>query len=132
MYNRYIRNDRGTYTRVPEDVPPDRPPPSRPEVRQESRASFQTESARESRPEETPRPGEAAPRSGGDPHSPPAPPPRGPRSNAEFPRNLFSRGQIHPDFPDAGDLLLLALLFLLVREHADEETLAAVGLLLIL
>jgi len=33
---------------------------------------------------------------------------------------------------DTGDLLLLALLFLLFREDADEELLVAIGLLLIL
>lgn len=36
------------------------------------------------------------------------------------------------DHVDTGDLLLLALLFLLFREDADEELLAALGLLLIL
>lgn len=40
--------------------------------------------------------------------------------------------QLHLDRVDTGDLLLLALLFLLFREGADDEVLAALGLLLIL
>lgn len=40
--------------------------------------------------------------------------------------------QFHLDHVDTGDLLLLALLFFLFREDADEELLVALGLLLIL
>lgn len=40
--------------------------------------------------------------------------------------------QLHLDRVDTGDLLLLGLLFFLFREHADEELLVALGLLLIL
>ncbi len=40
--------------------------------------------------------------------------------------------QLHLDHVDTGDLLLLALLFFLFRENADEELLVALGLLLIL
>ena len=40
--------------------------------------------------------------------------------------------QFHLDNVDTGDLLLLALLFLLFREEADDELLIALGLLLIL
>ncbi|WP_295734378.1 hypothetical protein [uncultured Oscillibacter sp.] len=40
--------------------------------------------------------------------------------------------QFHLDHVDTGDLLLLALLFFLFRENADEELLVALGLLLIL
>ena len=38
----------------------------------------------------------------------------------------------HMDHTDTGDLLTLCLLYLLYREGADEELLAALGLLLIL
>ena len=40
--------------------------------------------------------------------------------------------QFHLEGVDTGDLLLLGLLFLLSQEKADEETLIALGLLLIL
>lgn len=40
--------------------------------------------------------------------------------------------QLHLDRVDAGDLLLLGLLYFLFREKADEELLVALGLLLIL
>ena len=40
--------------------------------------------------------------------------------------------QLHLDRIDAGDLLLLGLLYFLFREKADEELLVALGLLLIL
>lgn len=40
--------------------------------------------------------------------------------------------QFHMHQVDSGDLLLLALLFFLFRENADEELLVALGLLLIL
>ena len=39
---------------------------------------------------------------------------------------------LHLDRVDAGDLLLLGLLYFLFREKADEELLVALGLLLIL
>ena len=40
--------------------------------------------------------------------------------------------QLHLDRIDTGDLRLLGLLYFLCREKADEELLAALGLLLIL
>lgn len=40
--------------------------------------------------------------------------------------------QFHLGNVDSGDLLLLALMFFLFREDADEELLVALGLLLIL
>ena len=40
--------------------------------------------------------------------------------------------QFHLSSVDSGDLLLLAILFFLFREGADEELLVALGLLLIL
>ena len=47
-----------------------------------------------------------------------------------FLRHLLD--QFHLDHVDTGDLLVLALLFFLFREEADEELLVALGLLLIL
>ena len=111
MYNRYIRNDRGTYTRITEDDgkphrPPHVPPPGPP-------------------PEASP-----------PPHSPPegpSPEMHGPpvRDGLQgFLRHLLQVS--HAENVDTGDLLLLCLLFLLYREGADEELLVALGLLLIL
>ena len=123
MYNRYIRNDNGAYTRIPEESgpPPREPPPGPP-------------------PPGGPPPGGAS--SGGPP--PGGPPPGGPGPNRP-PRGPGGRSpdgltgilqhlldQFHLDHVDTGDLLLLALLFFLFRENADEELLVALGLLLIL
>ena len=106
MYNRYIRNDQGTYTRIAEDVPrpdPPSPPPGPP-------------------PEEGPGPA-AKP-------GPSFEPPSGGDSLAGTLRHLLD--QLHLGDLDTGDLLLLAILYFLFREGADEELLAALGLLLIL
>lgn len=127
MYNRYIRSDNGHYTRIPEESgpspggPPPGPPPPGP-------------------------PHHGAPPPGGPPPGgpPPGPPPHGPGcppngpppagrpqdSLTGFLRRLLD--QLHLDHVDTGDLLLLALLFFLFREDADEELLVALGLLLIL
>ncbi len=115
MYNRYIRNDNGTYTRMPEEEPHAPPPP----------------------------PGPSPPPSGGPPPPPPPkqePPPQSgsgrppPRQTADglsgFLRQILD--QFHLNHVDTGDLLLLGLLFFLSREEADEELLVALGLLLIL
>lgn len=78
MYNRYIRGDGGTYTRISaEDAP--LPPPA---------------------------------------------PERG------LLNGLLEK--LHLSDLDAGDILLLILLFFLFRQEADEELLIAIGLLLIL
>jgi len=109
VYNRYIRNDRGSYTRVPEDEPRQTPPPNS---------------------------GDGRP-SGPPPNSaPPPPPPPPPPKNDDGDviqrtlRRLLDR--FHLESVDTGDLLLLILLFLLFEEDADEELLFALGLLLIL
>ena len=115
MYNRYIRNDNGTYTRMPEEEHHAPPPP----------------------------PGPSPPPSGGPPPPPPPkqePPPQSgsgrppPRQTADglsgFLRQILD--QFHLNHVDTGDLLLLGLLFFLSREEADEELLVALGLLLIL
>ena len=115
MYNRYIRNDQGTYTRIPEEDSPPKgaPPPS-------------------------PQSGGMGPPPGDSPgggKAPPPPPPGGrlggfpPVGDGSL-RKLLDR--FHLDHIDSGDLLLLALLFFLYREGADEELLFALGLLLIL
>ena len=107
MYNRYIRTEDGTYTRVPEEEP--------------------------SRPRQEPPSGGPAPES---PPPPPggsagAPPPfSGTEGIAGYLRRILD--QLHLDRIDAGDLLLLGLLYFLFREKADEELLVALGLLLIL
>lgn len=110
MYNRYIRRDDGTYTKVAEPDPPrqeptgpgSKPPPPPPDD-----------------------PNESGPRSGG-------PPPSfgGTEGLAGYLRRILD--QLHLDRVDAGDLLLLDLLYFLFREKADEELLVALGLLLIL
>ena len=114
MYNRYIRNDNGTYTRIPQDEPSGpqerRPPPP---------------------PSGGPPPQSEARR---PPPPPPLPPPPGPGRIPDgltgFLRHILD--QLHLDHVDTGDLLLLGLLFFLFREDADEELLVALGLLLIL
>ncbi len=119
MYNRYIRNDRGVYTRIPEpEAPPPQssPPPEKvagfPDIPQHQQKT----------------PPRAEPQ-------PPPPPPR--QSGSGFDdsisktlRRLLDR--FHLENVDTGDLLLLLLLFLLFKEDADEELLFALGLLLIL
>ena len=119
MYNRYIRNDQGTYTRIPEE---DTPPRTAPEG-----------------PPPPPSGGMGGPAGPGSGPPPPgnAPPPPGGGLFGGFPpvgggdlRKLLDR--FHLDRIDSGDLLLLGLLFLLYREGADEELLFALGLVLIL
>ena len=117
MYNRYIRNDNGTYTRMPEEEP-HTPPPPQPE----------------------PPPSGAPPPSGGPPppppkqERPPGPnrPPPGQTADGltGFLRHILD--QLRLNYVDTGDLLLLGLVFFLSREEADEELLVALGLLLIL
>lgn len=106
MYNRYIRGDGGTYTRVSmEDTPLPPPAGQRP-------------------PPPSPSPPEGAP----PPHRPPPPPQPSPE------RGLLNGllEKLHLGDLDAGDILLLLLLFFLFRQEADEELLIAIGLLLIL
>lgn len=106
MYNRYIRGDGGTYTRVSmEDTPLPPPAGQRP-------------------PPPSPSPPDGAP----PPHRPPPPPQPSPE------RGLLNGllEKLHLSDLDAGDILLLLLLFFLFRQEADEELLIAIGLLLIL
>ncbi len=109
MYNRYIRNDNGAYTRVPQEEKSYGTPPPPPETKQQPQ--------REQPPHREP---------------PPPPPPGGRTIDGltGFLRHLLD--QLHLDRVDTGDLLLLGLLFFLFKEDADEELLVALGLLLIL
>ena len=115
MYNRYIRNDNGVYTRIPQEERQQKP---------------------QQPPRQTPSPAAPPPQTGGPQRPPPPPPPpsggNGCRSDGltGFLRHILD--QLHLDHVDTGDLLLLGLLFFLFREEADEELLIALGLLLIL
>lgn len=114
MYNRYIRNERGEYVCVPVAAPPPppKPPPPPPPP---------------SRPKPDPPPPPPSP----PPIPPPAPkPPPPPPDVTRLLSGLLERLRLQD--VDTGDLLLLAILFLLFREKADEEVLIALGLLLIL
>ena len=110
MYNRYIPNSQGGYTRVPQaESAPDTPQPEQ--------ATFS-----------------------GSPHPSQVPPPFPSEEATKAPRitdslsALLRHGldHLHLEHVDTGDLLLLGLLFFLFREEADEELLVALGLLLIL
>lgn len=123
MYNRYIRNDSGDYTRIREDSPG------------ESRSSPQGFSGETNSGSSGPRQSQH----GGQNFSGSGPSPSGsnPESGSHrtdglsgFLRNILD--QFHLESIDSGDLILLGLLFLLSREKADEELLIALGLLLIL
>lgn len=110
MYNRYIRNDNGAYTRIPQEEKGHGAPPPPPE------------------PQQQPQPEQPPHR-----EPPPPPPPPGGRTIdglTGFLRHLLD--QLHLDRVDTGDLLLLVILFFLFKEDADEELLVALGLLLIL
>ena len=111
MYNRYIRNDRGTYTRIPE-------------------ADASVSSGQLPEPQAAPNPHQNIPQAEPGPQ-PCSPPPQENSGSITYTlRRLLDR--FHLDSIDSGDLLLLLLLFLLFREDADEELLFALGLLLIL
>ena len=111
MYNRYIRNDRGTYPRIPE-------------------ADASVSSGQHPEPQAAPNPHQNIPQAEPGPQ-PCSPPPQENSGSITYTlRRLLDR--FHLDSIDSGDLLLLLLLFLLFREDADEELLFALGLLLIL
>ncbi len=117
MYNRYIRNDNGTYTRMPEEEPRAAPPPPQPEPPPSSGGTA------------PPPPKQGQPQQSG-PGRPPPPPRQAADGLTGFLRHILD--QLHLNHVDTGDLLLLGLLFFLSREEADEELLVALGLLLIL
>ena len=102
MYNRYIRADNGVYTRIPQqDEQRESPAPKTPPERQEKPKI-------ERKPEPADRMTDGI---------------------TDVLRGLLDR--FHLNHVDTGDLMLLALLFLLFHEDADEEVLIALGLLLI-
>lgn len=149
MYNRYIRNDNGSYERIPEEGPQPAPSgtqrPGAPPPGADSRAGGSSPggSSPGGPPPGGPPPGGPPP--GGPPPGgasagnfrPGGPPPNGRPSGGRTSDGLTGvlqhmLDQFHLDHVDTGDLLLLALLFFLFREDADEELLVALGLLLIL
>lgn len=120
MYNRYIRNDNGSYSRIPEEDPRSgfgNPPP--PPGSGNGPGGFGGPA---------PGPGGHPPPPNG-PFGPPPPPLHGEGISAALRKML---DKFHLDNVDSGDLLLLLLLFFLFKEEADEELLIALGLLLIL
>ncbi len=127
MYNRYTRNDTGVYTRMPQSEPSSDPP--------KKHTGF-GQNAPQNAPGNTPQnapgntlqnaPGKNVFASPNALHSTPFP------QRPE--RDVLNRvlEKLHLGDLDAGDLLVLLLLFMLFREKADEELLIALGLLLIL
>lgn len=119
MYNRYTRNDTGVYTRMPQSEPSSDPP--------KKHMGF-GQNAPQNAPGNTPQnaPGKNVFASPNALHSTPFP------QRPE--RDVLNRvlEKLHLGDLDAGDLLVLLLLFMLFREKADEELLIALGLLLIL
>lgn len=110
MYNRYVPNDQGVYVRVTEPEPWDSP--------QEDSRYAPPDSSNAQRSQSywgQPPPGSSgqADRSG-----------QGPLQSL--------LGRLHLEDLDTGDLLLLAIMFLLFKDNGDEELLMALGLLLIL
>ena len=109
MYNRYLRNADGVYTRMPmQDAPRGEPP-------------------RDNRPPPPPPSGGSAPPrppQGDAPH-----PPIGQEASQFFSRIL---DKLPLKGVDTADILLLLILFFLFEEKADDELLVALGLLLIL
>ena len=109
MYNRYLRNDQGVYTCVPQEEPRRPPPPHR-----------------EPPPREPPRDTPPPPPNGGGPESDSG----AFREGIPFLDSLLEK--LHLQDLDGADLMLLLLLFFLFEEKADDELLIALGLLLIL
>ena len=119
MYNRYLRNDDNSYTRVPSE-------PAAPSSLRNSRAENHGQNFSE-RPQRN-REESIPPRY----HSPP-PQEKSPEMQVKAERDGFVEKFLKKfQSLDSGDLLLLALLFFLYREKADEELLIALALLLIL
>lgn len=149
MYNRYIRNDKGSYTRITEDDGKSRRPQISPSPPQSSAPPPLPQASAPPLPPQAPPPpmppqAPPPPLNGPPPSKPfppsppkPSPPPhRPPPGNqiqdalSRFVRHLLNFS--HMENVDTGDTLILLLLFLLYREGADEELLVALGLLLIL
>lgn len=106
MYNRYLRNDQGVYTRVPQE-----------EAR---RAPPREEQHGQGAPPPPPPPPDGGPEADGGVF----------REGFQFLDKLLEK--LHLQDLDGADLMLLLLLFFLFEEKADDELLIALGLLLIL
>ena len=158
MYNRFVRGSQGTYTRIPEEdgFPPpqdqtdsrkqEKPPPTpHGEIDSAPSRSGEMPPKRDMPPpaphgevdSASSRPGEMPPKRDMPPPGREEPPRRGrggtrdaPESVIGLTRRILDSMQLQE--VDTGDLLLLCLLFLLYEGGADEETLAALVLLLIL
>lgn len=109
MYNRYIRNDNGVYTRIPQE---------------ETRHAPSVQKKAPPPPQGASKEKETHTSKGTTEHT------HWSDGLTGFLRHILD--QLHLDHVDTGDLLLLILLFFLFREDADEELLVALGLLLIL
>ena len=107
MYNRYLRNDDGVYTRIPMQDAPDDPPPPPPQQGEAPHGGQQ-------------RSGQRCETS--------------PHQNAFGDEQFLHRllGKFNLKDIDTADILLLLILFFLFEEKADDELLVALGLLLIL
>ena len=127
MYNRYTRNDTGVYTRMPQSEPSSDPPKKHTGFGQNAPQNAPGNTPQNA-PGNTPQnaPGKNVLASPNALHSTPFP------QRPE--RDVLNRvlEKLHLGDLDAGDLLVLLLLFMLFREKADEELLIALGLLLIL
>ena len=127
MYNRYTRNDTGVYTRMPQSEPSSDPPKKHTGFGQNAPQNAPGNTLQNA-PGNTPQnaPGKNVFASPNALHSTPFP------QRPE--RDVLNRvlEKLHLGDLDAGDLLVLLLLFMLFREKADEELLIALGLLLIL
>lgn len=106
MYNRYIRDDSGAYTRMPQEDIHHPPSPA---------------GAHEAQPRPSAMPPLPQPKKEQRPNRP-----------AELKIVSKVLDMLHLGDIDAGDLILLLLLFVLFHENGDEELLIAIGLLLIL
>ena len=131
MYNRYTRNDTGVYTRMPQSEPSSDPPKKHTGFGQNAPGNTPQNapgSTLQNAPGNTLQnaPGKNVFASPNALHSTPFP------QRPE--RDVLNRvlEKLHLGDLDAGDLLVLLLLFMLFREKADEELLIALGLLLIL
>lgn len=106
MYNRYIRGENGAFSRIPQE--------------EQSTTTAETPPLPQKRAAPPPSSFAASPESE----------PQRPDGLTNFLQHILDR--FHLDQIDTGDLILLALLFYLFRQEADEELLVALGLLLIL
>lgn len=115
MYNRYIPNDQGVYVRVTEPEPWDGPQGSQ---EQYPEGETYTPSGSSGRSQSGGYDTYRGQPSGGDP------------GGQGILQGIL--GRLHLGDLDTGDLLLLAIMFLLFKDNGDEELLMALGLLLIL